>query len=71
MKHFPHKVFPRAVILALLLLALTGRQAFLIAADPEEPALNPNPNWENVSAAFTRQIGADDLERHFFDIARD
>ena len=65
MKHSPHRMRTRAVILMLLLLAMTGPRAILTAAEPDEARLNPNSNWENVSAAFTKEIGADNLEPAF------
>jgi hypothetical protein len=46
-----------AVVIALVL-----QTGFVIAADADAPAVSNPENWENVSAAFTQQIGADDVE---------
>jgi hypothetical protein len=49
-----------AVTLAVVL-ALFGRTGIVIAANADAPAVVYPDKWENVSAAFTKQIGADDV----------
>jgi hypothetical protein len=53
-----------AVTLALML-ALLVQTGFVIAANADTPAATSSENWVNVSEAFTKQIGADDIQPPF------
>lgn len=50
-----------AVTLALVM-ALAVQTGFVIAANADEPAASSEETWDNVSEAFTKQIGAHDID---------
>ncbi len=45
-----------------LVIVLVLQTGFVGAADKDAPAVSNNETWENVSAAFTKEIGADDIQ---------
>jgi hypothetical protein len=51
----------RPTLMLALVLAFALQTWFAIAANADAPAVVYPDKWENVSAAFTKQIGADDV----------
>lgn len=47
------------------MMALVLQTSFVVAANAEAPAGSTNENWENVSEAFTKQLGVHDIEPAF------
>jgi hypothetical protein len=61
MKNICYRMAHYIVRLALLM-ALVVQAGFVIAANADAPAADNTENWENVSAVFTQQIGADTVQ---------
>jgi hypothetical protein len=64
MKHNCSSTFTAAVKLTLMM-AIFIQTGFVIEANADAPAVAANENWEDVSAAFTKQMGLDDLMPEF------
>jgi hypothetical protein len=64
MKNTHRRIVSRAVTLTLVI-ALAVQTGFIIAANADETAVGSKENWEDVSSAFTKQIGLDDVDPNY------
>ena len=58
---FRYRRTVRCAVTLALVMALAVQTGLVIAANADEPATSSEETWENVSEAFTKEIGADDI----------